>query len=198
MPGLIHSIEDGPSGGDQLHQEVEVADVAAEDHAPALHGAEEDQRVVHGAATVVGRGMLQTGQDAGEDGGFAPDCAVGIEDAVGGPMFDHPGDPTNNLSRSGMGGIEASAQVNQFRFDDRRMPGLNPRNFPFQLRSKFVMQDVDVKRGIEQDGFRQEAAVEKERPIVSSSRWRTAVPSSQRRREVSTQDRYPGRWCRSG
>lgn len=122
--GLIHVVEDGPSCGNQLHQQVEVADIAAQDRAAVLEGGEEDEGVVHGSAAIFVVCPMQARQDAGEDGGFAPDFAVGGENAGWRPVVYDGSDLADDGGCSWVEWVEPSAQIDQFRFDDGRVPGV--------------------------------------------------------------------------
>lgn len=130
---LLDVVKDGLSGGYQLHQQVEVADITTEDRAAVPERAEKDEGVVHGSAAVLVPGVLEAGEDAGEDGGFAPDITVGIEDAILRPTIHDAGDLPNHITGARMSWVEAAAQICHLRFRHRAVPRVEPGDFTFQM-----------------------------------------------------------------
>lgn len=196
----MDAVEEGFAFGDELHEEVEVADVAAEDGAAMFEGGEEDEGVVHGATAVFGSRMLEARENAGEDGGFAPDCAVGVEDAGGRPVLNDGIDLLDDGGGPRMVRVEAAAQVDQFRLDDRGVPWVALSQQNVKVLREAGLLDVDVDSCVVENLIGQGSARKKIEVGVRPSPQPASVCAEpvDRGGQISIQNRDPREYGRDG
>ena len=120
--GLDRVIEDGVAFCVELHEQVEIGEVAGEDCAAIPGRCEKDQRVVERFALLVLSVALQARQESGEDAGFAPSVAIWRENAMRGPQVDGRRNLCDHARGLRMPGVEQTGQGREFRFGHRGVP----------------------------------------------------------------------------
>jgi hypothetical protein len=148
--GLERVIEDGLPFCVDLHEQIEIRDVASEHHATILGRCEKNQRIIEHFTPLGLTVSLQPRQESGEDAGFAPCVTVWCKDAMLRPQLDGCGDLGNHTRCTRMRRVQQTGEGRQLRFRNRRVPEAPGPESYLRIIRESSLQGVDIDSSVEE------------------------------------------------
>jgi hypothetical protein len=148
--GLEGVIEDGLPFCVELHEQIEIRDVASEHHATILGRCEKNQRIIEHFTLLGLTVSLQPRQESGEDAGFAPCFTVWCKNAMLRPQLDGRGELGDHTRCFRMRRVQQTGEGRQFRFRNRRVPEVPGPESNLRIIRESSLQSVDIDSGVKE------------------------------------------------